>query len=100
MPSNRSTLTRAEETVRRHGMVLELRRVRMRWVGHQLYAEVFVAVDPNLTTLQSHAIAEEVRHDLFHAIPKLSDIVVHVDPYSEEGHQITLHHEPLPQPLT
>lgn len=92
-------LAQAEATVQKHGLVRELHRVRMRWVGHQLYAEIFVAVDPDLTTLESHTIAEEIRHDLFHAIPKLYDIVVHVDPYTDEVHQITLHHDPPPQPL-
>lgn len=92
-------LAQAETTIQKHGLVRDLRCVRMRWVGHQLYTEVFVAVDPDLTTLESHTIAEEIRHDLFHAIPKLYDIVVHVDPYTEGIHQITHHHDPPPQPL-
>jgi divalent metal cation (Fe/Co/Zn/Cd) transporter len=54
------------------------------------------------TVLQSHHIAEQLRHDLFHQIPNLAEVVVHVDPWAEQletVHQLTTHHEPIPQPL-
>ena len=95
-------LERAEAVVAQQPEVQELRRLRMRWMGHRLHAEVFVAVDPNLTTAESHHIAEHVRHDLFHEIPRLFEVVVHVDPYAETPdayHEHTEHHEPVPQPL-
>ena len=49
--------------------------VRMRWIGHRLHAELHIAVDPNLTTAESHQIAEELRHSLFHRIPNLAEVV-------------------------
>lgn len=81
----------------------DVRRVRMRWMGHRLHAEVTIAVDADLTTAQSHQIAEDVRHRLFHAIPKLSEVLVHVEPWSAAGdtfHSDTHHHEPSPVPLS
>jgi cation diffusion facilitator family transporter len=90
------TLAKAEEIARRPAEVKELRRIRMRWAGHRLYAELEIRVDPHLATAQSHAIAEQLRHTLFHEIPKLSDIVVHVDPWGEAddpAHELTAHHE-------
>jgi cation diffusion facilitator family transporter len=95
-------MDQAEAVVGRHDDVQELRRLRMRWVGHRLHAEVTIAVDPHFTTTQGHDVAEEIRHDLFHEIPTLSDIVVHVEPWSEEVeeyHYRTNHHEPVPEPL-
>jgi cation diffusion facilitator family transporter len=96
-------LAQAEQVVGQQPAVRALRRLRMRWIGHQLHAEVYIAVDPQMTTAASHVVAEEVRHALFHALPKLAEVVVHVDPWSpdaEQEHQLTLHHEPAPQPLT
>ncbi len=95
-------LDRAEHAIEHQPGVKELRRLRMRWVGHQLYAEVTIAVEPDLTTLEGHAIAEAVRHALFHEIEGLTEIVVHVDPWVEvtgEAHALTMHHEPVPQLL-
>lgn len=82
--------------------VEELRRVRMRWMGHKLHAEVNIAVDPDLSTAESHAVAEKVRHTLFHEMTKLSEIVVHVEPALDDleaAHAETLGHEPLPKRL-
>jgi cation diffusion facilitator family transporter len=87
---------RAEAVVRQQGEVKEMRWLRMRWMGHRLHADIGIAVDPHLTTEESHHIAEHLRHDLFHALPYLSEALVHVDPWSsqyEEHHQLTAHHE-------
>lgn len=95
-------LDQAETTLRANSAVREVYRVRMRWVGHRLHAEVNVGLDEHLTTAQGHAVAEELRHDLFHAIPNLAEVLVHVEPWAplEMSHRKTLHHEPVPQLLT
>jgi cation diffusion facilitator family transporter len=95
-------LTQAEKVAQGQAPVKELRRLRMRWMGHRLYAEVTIAVEPHLTTIQSHHIAEQLRHDLFHQIPNLAEVVVHVDPWAEQletVHQLTIHHGPIPRPV-
>ena len=60
--------------------VREVRRVRMRWVGHQLEADTELDVDPALSLAEAHAVAHAAEHDLVHAIPKLSSVVVHAYP--------------------
>lgn len=60
--------------------VMEVNNVAIRWVGHRQRAEFHITVDCQMPTCQSHAIAENVRHELFHALPALADITVHVDP--------------------
>ncbi len=95
-------LNKAEAVVQQQPDVRELHRLRMRWMGHRLHAEVHIAVDPHLTTAESHQIAERVRHDLFHQVAQLSEVLVHIDPWSEapeKVHHLTLHHEPAPQPI-
>lgn len=71
--------------------------VRVRWTGHRLRAELNVIVDEDLTTRESHRVAQEVRHALFHAQPQLADVAVHIDPCGHGGgetHAETVHHEP------
>jgi cation diffusion facilitator family transporter len=95
-------LAEAEHLVSHQADVKALRRLRMRWIGHRLHAELHIAVDPHLTTVQSHAIAEELRHALFHGIARLGEVIVHVEPWAEspdEHHRLTLHHESAPRPL-
>jgi cation diffusion facilitator family transporter len=95
-------LAQAEAVIARQPQIKESRRLRMRWVGHRLQAEVVIAVDPHLSLTEGHHIAEHLRHDLFHALPYLAEVVVHVDPWSEKPdpfHQHTAHHEAVPSAI-
>jgi|YNPNPStandDraft_1061719.scaffolds.fasta_scaffold04598_2 cation diffusion facilitator family transporter len=80
--------------------VQEVAEVRVRWIGHRLYAELNVAVAPHLTVAEGHAIATEVRHQLLHHLRYLSNALVHVDPVHASGerhHSIIGHaHDNLP----
>ena len=83
--------TIAETTLRAPG-VLAVHDITVRWLGHRQRAELNIDVAGDLSTVQSHQIAEEVRHDLFHALPALVEVTVHVDPQGEEYHATTAHH--------
>lgn len=80
--------------------VEEVSDLHARWVGHRLHAEVSVTVPAGLSVGAGHDIAKEVRHQLFHHLPHLGRVVVHVDPYGEGGerhHRIGQHaHDGLP----
>ena len=60
--------------------VMDVHDTAIRWVGHRLYGELHITVNCQQTTLQSHFIAEEVRHSLFHKLPALVEVLVHTDP--------------------
>ncbi len=65
--------------------VYAVHEVRLRWIGHTLHLELQITVDEDLPTWESHQIAEHVRRALFDALPKLTAIMIHVDPYSHSG---------------
>ena len=73
---------------------------RARWLGHRLRAEVNVAVKPELSVAEGHAIAQEVNHQLLHELCYLDMAVVHLDPIQELGeehHRVAAHsHDGLP----
>lgn len=60
--------------------VMDVSNVAIRWVGHRQRTELHVTVDCQMPTCESHHIAEQVRHDLLHAMPALADVTIHVDP--------------------
>ena len=80
--------------------VKEVTEVRARWLGHRLHVEMNIAVDPDLTIAQAHAIAADVRHRLLHHLNYVSLVVIHVDPADQSGeafHRIAEHtHDGLP----
>src|SRR5512136_1521154 len=57
------------ETTGRVPGVLAVHDVTVRWLGHRQRAELNVDVPSDLPTVQSHQIAEDVRHALFHVQP-------------------------------
>lgn len=69
--------------------------VRLRWSGHRLLGELNAEVASDLTVAEAHTIAEEIRHRAFHALPRLAQISVHLDPEATDGtnpHAVTAHH--------
>jgi cation diffusion facilitator family transporter len=84
-----------EQTARTIPGIEDVHDVRIRWIGHKLYAELHITVDEELSTYESHDLAEQVRHTLFDAQPKLSAVTVHVDPCGHSGrdpHVLLTHH--------
>ncbi|MBA4864281.1 cation transporter [Streptomyces sp. PSKA54] len=69
-----------EAAVRDVEGVRAVTELRMRWIGHQLRAEVTVEVDGDLNLKEAHQVAVEVEHTLVHAVPRLTAALVHTDP--------------------
>ena len=77
--------------------VLIVGRVRARWSGHRLEADANVSVDSRLSVLESHAVAEEIEHQVLHGIAHVENVVVHINPVVDgrepaELHELTTHH--------
>jgi cation diffusion facilitator family transporter len=87
------------ETTLRVPGVLAVREATVRWLGHRQRAELSINVAADLSVVQGHQIAEVVRHELFHALPALADVVVHVDPEGHEFHSLTAHHRAAAPPF-
>src|SRR5215216_1430936 len=56
--------------------VEDIAEVRARWLGHRLRAELNVAVSPQLSVAEGHAVAREVNHQLLHELRYLDMAVV------------------------
>jgi divalent metal cation (Fe/Co/Zn/Cd) transporter len=67
--------------------VVSVAELRPRWIGHTLHAEATVAVDRDISVASAHDIAEDVRHAMMHAVPKLSNVIIHVDPCEHDGNR-------------
>jgi len=80
--------------------VKDITETRVRWSGHRMYAELNIAVDPELSIEKGHDIAKEVRHELLHHLKYLANITIHIDPVSTSGegfHHINKHkHDNFP----
>ena len=84
-----------EQIAGNHPGVSSVNHLRARWLGHKLTMEMAICVDGALPLVEAHAIAEDVRHELLDHIPRLTNVIVHVDPIElqpGEYHPLPSHH--------
>jgi cation diffusion facilitator family transporter len=70
----------AETSLKAIPGVVAVRRVRMRWIGHEIHADADLDIDSNTSLAEAHRLAHSAEHELTHAVPKLSGAVVHAYP--------------------
>ncbi len=93
-------LETAEAAVAGVDGVLEVRRLRMRWIGHHLHAEVTIVVGGELSVRDAHRVAVMAEHALLHAVPRLTTALVHADPApggQDDPHALLAHHRGEPE---
>ena len=89
-------LERAEAAAAGTSGVLGVSEIRARWLGHSIVAETRIVADADVSLAQAHDIAEAVRHAMLHAVPKLANVIVHVDPSGfgdDAAHEDLRHHD-------
>jgi cation diffusion facilitator family transporter len=88
-------LSEAEHILGHVDGVIRVGDVRIRWVGHQLHAEIRLVVDGQLGVAEAHEISERAYHQLLHQLPRLTEAIVHTDPSDQDDrdpHAQTRHH--------
>jgi cation diffusion facilitator family transporter len=73
----RNEIQRLAETV---PGVARVEKCFVRKMGHQLYADMHVEVDPQMTVLRSHEIAHDVKNKIRETMPSVRDVLVHIEP--------------------
>ncbi len=68
--------TQLETKLREFQAVERVDKVHLRYVGHQLRAEIELAINSTLTVAESTSIIDDIRHQLFHLLPSLADITI------------------------
>jgi cation diffusion facilitator family transporter len=77
---------RAYAAIRTVDHVQAVNDLRLRWIGHNLRAEVDVTVDPGLSITKGHDLAHHVEQHLVASVPHLNAATVHVSPAATDTH--------------
>jgi cation diffusion facilitator family transporter len=76
-PEIRNEISRLAEMI---PGVARVEKCFVRKMGWQLYVDMHVEVDPQMTVLRSHQIAHEVKDKIRAAMPAVNDVLVHIEP--------------------
>lgn len=68
-----------------HPGVLEVHKVRTRYISTSLLVDMHIVVDGSISVREGHAIADEVEIEIIGDIPKVLGVVIHVDPSDANG---------------
>jgi cation diffusion facilitator family transporter len=60
--------------------VEQVEKCFVRKMGYHFYADMHVEVNPQMTVQQSHDIAHEVKDQIRSQIPRVRDVLVHIEP--------------------
>jgi cation diffusion facilitator family transporter len=83
---------RAERALTESEGVRSVPLVRMRWIGHELNADVTVAVDPALSVAAAKDIATRVSERLRSAVPRITAVVVTTCPAHDRSNHLGRSH--------
>lgn len=70
-------------TIKEIDGVLKVNRVRSRWIGSDKSVDLVISVDPDISTYESHSIANRIESLITEKYDVL-DISIHVEPYYEK----------------
>jgi cation diffusion facilitator family transporter len=76
-------LALAETVIRQQPGVKRLIHLRMRWLGHRLWADVTIGIAPHLTADQVGELTGQLRASLCRQVDHLSEVVIQVAPEHE-----------------
>lgn len=71
-------LDHAELAILSHSKVSEIDYLKMRWIGHCLYLESSIKVQPEIDLMQIRTLQEELKHSPWHEVPHLAGITISV----------------------
>lgn len=83
---------KCEHVIREHAEIKAIEQLRMRWIGHGLYADTTLAVDAELSAAQIQNLTQHIRHHLYHVLPNLADVTIAAIPWGMNSHSLEAHH--------
>ena len=77
---NREIAERVKHIAEKVPGVAAVEKCLMRKMGHQYYVDMHVEVDPQMTVQRSHEIAHMVKDQVRDNLPRIKDVLIHIEP--------------------
>ena len=73
--------------------VMGLHDVRTRGAESDVYVDLHIQVDPQVTVAEGHAIAEKVEHAVADSFAEVRDVIAHLEPFDDYQQRKTAEQE-------
>ncbi len=78
--ADKESIQKIKDVLNREGEVVEWHALRTRKVGGELFVDVHLVVDPDLSVRESHKICSKVEKRILEELTKPTNILIHCDP--------------------
>jgi len=72
--------TKIKSVCLENSAVRQVHKVRTRYVGMRIYADLHLLVDGSMTVAEGHRVAGEVKNRIFAEVPDLMEVLIHIEP--------------------
>jgi cation diffusion facilitator family transporter len=80
---NRDVVDRIRAVAEAVPGVARVEKCLVRQMGYQYFVDMHVEVDPQMTVLHSHEIAHQVKDNVRAQVPRVRDVLVHIEPQGQ-----------------
>jgi divalent metal cation (Fe/Co/Zn/Cd) transporter len=77
---DQATIVQIKEVIQANTQVRQWHRLRTRALGREIFLDLHILVDPNLSISSAHDISEKLEADLQHRLTRPVNIIIHVEP--------------------
>jgi cation diffusion facilitator family transporter len=77
---DQATLEQIKDVIKADGQVRQWHHLRTRAVGREIFLDLHILVDPNLSISDAHDIAEKLETTLHNQLTRPVNIIIHVEP--------------------
>ena len=82
---NREVIDRIRTVAEAVPGVARVEKCLVRQMGYQYFVDMHVEVDPQMTVLHSHGIAHIVKDNVRAQVPRVRDVLIHIEPSKPPG---------------
>ena len=70
-----------KEIIQKQKEVKEVHKIRSRHIGEEIFVDLHMLVDQEMSVLKAHEIARQAQDDVINSLPRIIDIVIHIEPF-------------------
>ena len=85
--ADKESIELIEKVLFQFNKIYHWHKLRTRKIGPELFLDVHILVEPELTVLDSHKITEEIEQAIQAKLARPVNVLIHVEPHIDEMHR-------------
>ncbi|MBN1493776.1 MAG: hypothetical protein JW938_06465, partial [Candidatus Omnitrophica bacterium] len=75
-----------EDILKQARRVKHYHKLKMRYIGDQIFVEFHIEVDPDMSIYEGHEVARLLKQEIMGRDQKIYDVLIHIEPEGDHLH--------------